>query len=201
MTQEAIRLEQLTRDFKTGRAVDGLTLTVPAGTIFGFLGPNGAGKTTTIRLLLGLLEPTSGYASVLGHDTRHAASAIRAQTGALLEHTGIYEQLTAAENLEFYGRVFGLDSAERRTRIRELLALIGLWERRDERAGEWSRGMRQKLALARALLHRPALVLLDEPTAGLDVIAANEVRDELARLAAREGSTIFLTTHNMREAE
>jgi ABC-2 type transport system ATP-binding protein len=201
MRDQAIVMDGLSRTFETVQAVDSLSLMVPRGTIFGFLGPNGAGKTTTIRLLLGLLEPSAGRAEVLGHDTRTEAAAIRAQTGALLEHTGIYEQLTAEENLEFYGRVYGLSAAERRARSQELLTEIGLWERRKERAGDWSRGMRQKLALARVLLHRPPLVLLDEPTAGLDVVAANDVRDKLDGLAERQGVTIFLTTHNMSEAE
>jgi ABC-2 type transport system ATP-binding protein len=205
MEESAIRIEKLTRDFQADagpiRAVDKLSLDVPAGIVFGFLGPNGAGKTTTIRLLLGLLEPTSGRAKVLGYDTQSQAAQIRTHTGALLEHSGIYEQLSAEDNLEFYGRVWRLPKTVRQDRIRELLTQMGLWERRHEPAGKWSRGMKQKLALARALLHRPSLVLLDEPTAGLDVAAAVEVREDLAFLAEREGVTIFLTTHNMSEAE
>jgi ABC-2 type transport system ATP-binding protein len=201
MAELAIRLENLTRDFETIRAVDGLSLEVPAGTIFGFLGPNGAGKTTTIRLLLGLLEPTAGQAEVLGCDTRSQAEEIRARTGALLEHPGIYESLSAQDNLEFYARAYRLPPAERRARIRALLEQMDLWERRQDQAGTWSKGMQQKLALARALLHRPPLVLLDEPTAGLDVPSAAAVRNDLAELAEREGTTVFLTTHNMAEAE
>ena len=205
MDKMAIRMGNLTRDFegKSGpvRALDGLTLEVPAGTIFGFLGPNGAGKTTTIRLLLGLLEPTAGRAEVLGFDAQSEADEVRARTGALLEHPGIYEQLSAQDNLEFYGRAWRLPKAERQARIKELLTGMGLWERRSDRAGSWSRGMKQKLALARALLHRPALVLLDEPTAGLDVPSAAAVREDLAALAADEGVTVFLTTHNMAEVE
>jgi ABC-2 type transport system ATP-binding protein len=201
MAENAIRLENLTRDFETVRAVDGLSLEVPAGTIFGFLGPNGAGKTTTIRLLLGLLEPTAGRAEVLGYDTQAQAEEIRARTGALLEHSGVYESLSAQDNLEFYARAYRLPRADRQARIRELLEQMGLWERRQDQAGTWSKGMQQKLALARALLHRPPLVLLDEPTAGLDVPSAAAVRDDLAELAEREGTTVFLTTHNMAEAE
>ncbi len=201
MTDTAIRIENLTRDFKTVRAVDGLSLEVPAGIIFGFLGPNGAGKTTTINLLLGLLEPTSGRAEVLGFDTRTQADEVRTRTGALLEHSGIYEQLTAEDNLEFYGRVWRMAATERQARIQELLTHMGLWERRKERAGMWSKGMKQKLALARTMLHRPPLVLLDEPTAGLDVVSAVAVREDLESLTAREGVTVFLTTHNMAEAE
>ncbi len=205
MNEIAVRMENLTRDFEAKespvRALDGLTLEVPAGTIFGFLGPNGAGKTTTIRLLLGLLEPTAGRAQVLGFDTRTQPDEVRARTGALLEHPGIYEQLSAEDNLEFYARVWRLSRAERQGRIQALLTDMGLWERRRDRAGTWSQGMKQKLALARALLHRPPLVLLDEPTAGLDVPSAAAVREDLATLAEREGTTVFLTTHNMAEAE
>ncbi len=201
MTETAIRIENLTRDFETVRAVDDLSLEVPAGIIFGFLGPNGAGKTTTINLLLGLLEPTSGRAEVLGFDTRTHATEVRTRTGALLEHTGIYEHLSAQDNLEFYGRAWHMPATERQARIKELLTHMGVWERRKEPAGKWSHGMKQKLALARAMLHRPPLVLLDEPTAGLDVMAAVAVRDDLVSLAASEGVTVFLTTHNMVEAE
>ncbi len=199
--ETAIRTENLTRDFETVRAVDGLSLEVPAGTIFGFLGPNGAGKTTTLNLLLGLLEPTHGRAEVLGFDTQTEADEIRACTGALLEHSGLYEQLTAEDNLEFYGRVYRMPAAERQARIRKLLTNIGMWERRRERVDTWSKGMKQKLALARAMLHYPPLVFLDEPTAGLDVMSATDVRDDLEALVAREGVTVFLTTHNMVEAE
>jgi ABC-2 type transport system ATP-binding protein len=201
MTEAAIRMENLTRDFETVKALDDLSLEVPSGIIFGFLGPNGAGKTTTINLLLGLLEPTLGRAEVLGFDTRTHADEVRARTGALLEHPGIYEQLSVEDNLGFYGRVWRMPAGERQARIKELLTPMGLWERRKEKAGTWSKGMQQKLALARTLLHRPSLVLLDEPTAGLDVPSAAAVRDDLEGLAAREGVTIFLTTHNMAEVE
>jgi ABC-2 type transport system ATP-binding protein len=201
----AVRIDRLTRDFASDsgpvRAVDNLSLEVPSGIVFGFLGPNGAGKTTTLRLLLGLLEPTSGCANVLGFDTKAQADQVRAQCGALLEHTGVYEQMSAEDNLEFYGRAWRLPKEQRQARIRELLTHIGLWERRNDQVGKWSRGMKQKLALARTLIHRPALIFLDEPTAGLDVQSAVEVRNDLAALAGREGVTVFLTTHNMTEAE
>ena len=205
MNQFAISTERLTRDFASEagpiRAVNNLSLEVPAGIVFGFLGPNGAGKTTTLRLLLGLLGPTAGRAEVLGFDTLSHADEVRTACGALLEHTGVYEQMSAEDNLEFYGRIWRLPGAERQARIKELLSHIGLWERRKDPVGKWSRGMKQKLALARTLLHRPALIFLDEPTAGLDVQSAVEVRNDLAALAAREGVTVFLTTHNMTEAE
>ncbi|HUF09107.1 MAG TPA: ABC transporter ATP-binding protein, partial [Rhodothermales bacterium] len=166
MQPPALRTEALTRDFGAIRAIDSLSLEVPQGTLFGLLGPNGAGKTTTIRLLLGLLQPTSGRAEVLGLDTQKEGQQIRTRVGALLEHTGLYEQLTAEENLDFVGRVWKLPHPTRRTRIEELLREIGLWDRRTEPVGKWSKGMRQRLALARALLHHPTLLLLDEPTAG-----------------------------------
>jgi len=201
MTKTAIRIENLTRDFEAVRAVDGISLEVPSGIIFGFLGPNGAGKTTTINLLLGLLEPTSGRAEVLDFDTQTQADEVRTRTGALLEHPGLYEQLSAKDNLEFYGRIWRMPAIERQARIKELLSQMGVWERRKERVGTWSKGMKQKLALARAMLHSPSLVFLDEPTAGLDVVAATAVRDDLEALAAHEGVTVFLTTHNMAEAE
>jgi ABC-2 type transport system ATP-binding protein len=201
MTETAIRIENLTHYFEAVRALDNLTLEVPSGIIFGFLGPNGAGKTTTINLLLGLLEPTHGRAEVLDFDTQTQADEIRARIGALLEHPGLYEQLSAEDNLEFYGRIWRLPATELQARIKELLNHMGVWERRKERVEKWSKGMKQKLALARAMLHRPQLVFLDEPTAGLDVIFATAVRDHLEALAAREGVTVFLTTHNMAEAE
>jgi len=197
----AIRIDNLSRDFGPIKALDKLSLEVPSGSIFGFLGPNGSGKTTTIHLLLGLLEPTGGRAEVLGFDTQKHGDAVRARTGALLEHAGLYEQMTAEENLEFHGRINRLGAGERQSRMKELLGQFDLWERRRERIVKWSRGMKQKLAIARALLHRPSLVFLDEPTAGLDVVAAAAVRDDLATLAAGEGVTFFLTTHNMAEAE
>ena len=201
MTAIAIHTENLSRRFGATQAVQGLSLQVPRGVVFGFLGPNGAGKTTTIRLLLGLLEPTDGKAEVLGFDTVRQADAIRQRTGALLEHNGLYERLSAEDNLEFYGRIWHLPANERRARIRELLTHFGLWERRHENVGKWSRGMKQKLAVARALLHRPEMVFLDEPTAGLDPVAAAALRDDLAALGEREGATVFLTTHNLAEAE
>jgi ABC-2 type transport system ATP-binding protein len=196
-----IRMEALTRTFGAVRAVEGLDLEVPSGTVFGFLGPNGAGKTTTIRLLLGLLEPTAGRAIVLGADTKTGGDTIRERSGALLEHHGLYERLSAEENLAFYARVWRIGGTARADRIRELLEPLGLWDRRREPVGRWSRGMKQKLAVARALLHRPALLFLDEPTAGLDPVAAASLRDELGSLVAREGVTVFLTTHNLAEAE
>ena len=197
----AIRAEGLTRDFGPVRALDTLTLDVPKGIVFGFLGPNGAGKTTAIRVFLGLLDPTAGHAEVLGYDTKRHGTKIRTRCGALLEHPGLYERLSAADNLEFHGRAWHVSRREREDRIRELLNRFGLWERRDDPVGTWSRGMKQKLAVARAVLHRPDLVFLDEPTSGLDPVSTVGLREDLSALAAQEGVTVFLTTHNLSEAE
>jgi ABC-2 type transport system ATP-binding protein len=197
----AIYTEGLTKQFGAVRAVTDLTFEVPAGRIFGFLGPNGSGKTTTIRLLLGLLEPSAGAANVLGYDSRTHGDDIRSHSGALLEHPGIYERLTAEDNLEFYARAWRIPAADRKARIQELLTSFGLWDRRGQDAGQWSRGMKQKLAVARAMLHRPRLIFLDEPTAGFDPIAAASFGADLAALTEREGTTVFFTSHNLVEVE
>lgn len=200
MSTPAIEAEGLVRDFGAIRALDHLSFEVPAGIVFGFLGPNGAGKTTAIRTFLGLVEPSAGSARVLGFDTQREGDQIRQRAGALLEHHGLYERLTAEQNLDFAGRVWRMSSTARRDRTRELLEQFGLWDRRREAAGKWSRGMKQKLAVARAVFHRPPLVFLDEPTAGLDPVASSALRDDLASLAG-QGVTVFLTTHNLVEAE
>jgi len=201
MVESAIITKHLSYHFGDIRAVDDLSLEIPTGIVFGFLGPNGSGKTTTIRLLLGLLEPQQGEATVLGFDIQKQAAQVRERSGALLEHTGLYERLSAEDNLEFYGRINRVPQFQRRARIKELLTHFDLWERRQERVGNWSRGMKQKLAIARSLLHRPEIIFLDEPTAGLDPVAAVALRDDLVRLVDQEGVTVFLNTHNLPEAE
>jgi ABC-2 type transport system ATP-binding protein len=201
MKPPAIQTENLTCKFDNLVAVNQLTLHVPHGIIFGFLGQNGAGKTTTIRMLLGLLEPSAGQAQVLGFNIATEGQAVRERTGALLEHNGLYERMTAVENLEYYGRIYCLPAADRKRRIQELLSHLSLWERRNDLVSTWSKGMRQKLAVARAMLHHPALVILDEPTSGLDPLAAIELREDLLSLRDKEGTTIFLNTHNLPEAE
>jgi ABC-2 type transport system ATP-binding protein len=201
VTRPAIETANLSRDFNAVRAVDRLTLEVRAGSIFGFLGPNGAGKTTMIRLLLGLIEPSEGEGKVLGFDIRQHGNDIRRRTGALFEHTGLYERLSAYDNLDYFGRIWRMPETSRRNRVESLMRHFGLWERRAEVVGSWDRGMQQKLAIARTLLHQPPLVFLDEPTAGLDPVAATALRKELAELSRSEGVTIFLTTHNLAEAE
>ncbi len=199
--EPAIAVQEVCRTFGDIVALDQVTLTIPRGIVFGFLGPNGAGKTTMIRLLLGLLEPTGGTARVLGFDVPQDGRQVRERTGALLEHAGLYERLSARQNLDFFARIWRLGGAERNRRIAELLDRMSLLDRAHETVGNWSRGMKQKLAVARALLHRPELVFLDEPTAGLDPVAAAELRNDLAELSRGDGVTVFLTTHNLAEAE
>jgi len=200
-TRLAINVEGLSRTFGSVRALEQVSLAVPSGIVFGLLGPNGAGKTTMIRLLLGLLAPDAGRATVLGYDVTREGDAVRRRCGALLEHPGLYERLSAADNLEFYARAWALSAAARRVRIHELLSGVGLWDRRGERVAGWSRGMKQQLAIARAMLHRPELLFLDEPTAGLDALATVALRETVAALVRREGVTVFLTTHMLTEAE
>jgi ABC-2 type transport system ATP-binding protein len=205
LTGSAIRTSGLSRTFPSAggevQALDQVTLDISRGTIFGLLGPNGAGKTTAVRVLLGLLAPTAGQAFVLGHDVSREGARIRERAGALLEHDGLYERLTAFDNLEYYGRIWRIPALQRRQRIRELLERFELWERGADAVSTWSRGMKRKLALARALIHRPELVFLDEPTAGLDPGSAAALREDLAALVAQERTTIFLNTHNLGEAE
>ncbi len=201
MPDPIIRTEHLSKSFGAIKAVEDLSLEVPAGIVFGFLGPNGAGKTTTIHLLLGLLEPTQGSAHVMGFDSRSQAADIRARSGALLEFAGLYERMSAEDNLDLYGRIYAMPASERRARIQEVLTHLDLWDRRKDLVGKWSRGMKQKLAVARALFHHPALIFLDEPTAGFDPVAAAALRNDLATLVGREGVTVFLNTHNLTEAE
>ncbi len=201
MPEPIIRTEHLSRSFGAVRAVQDLSLEVPAGIVFGFLGPNGAGKTTTIHLLLGLITPDQGAASVLGYDVLTQAAQVRTHCGALLEFAGLYERMSAEDNLDLYGRIYKMPAADRQARTKELLTHLDLWDRRKDRVGTWSRGMKQKLAVARALFHRPPLIFLDEPTAGFDPVAAAALRTDLADLVAHEGVTVFLNTHNLTEAE
>jgi ABC-2 type transport system ATP-binding protein len=201
MNQAAIQTDQLTRTFGNIRAVDNLTLTVPQGIVFGLLGLDGSGKTTTIRMLLGLLDATSGRARVLGYDPATESHRIGAETGVLMQPDDLDPGLTATDNLERRGSLYLMPRHERQTRIRALLTTMNLWEYRDERVGDLSPCMRRKLALMCAVIRRPRLVFLDEPTAGLDPVAAAALRDDLAGLVAREGMTVLLTTPNLFEAE
>jgi ABC-2 type transport system ATP-binding protein len=195
----SVKLRGVRKSFSGKACLDGLDLSVSEGMVFGFLGPNGAGKTTTIRVILGLVAPEEGEVEVLGKDPRVDATAARRDIGALLDHDGHYDRLTAHQNLAFHAGVRGIDGAGER--IEQLLRRCGLWERRGDRVSTFSKGMRQKLAVARALLHRPRLVLLDEPFTGLDPAAAVELREDVKRLARDEGTTVLLTTHDLHHVE
>jgi len=198
----AIGLSGLTKRYRRGKdwltAVNDVTLSVPPGQVIGLLGPNGAGKTTTIKMACGLILPTAGTIRINGYDVgRQRADAVR-QIGAVLEGSrNVYWPLTAWQNLMYFGRLKGLSGTEIKPRAQRLLADLGLWDRRDETVGSYSRGMQQKVAIAAALITDPPILLLDEPTIGLDVEAARTVKDWIAHLAAGEGKTIVLTTHQL----
>ena len=196
----AIETNQLTRAFGSLVAVDNLTLAIPEGTVFGFLGPNGAGKTTTVRLLSALIAPTRGSATVEGYRLGEQNEAIRQSIGILTETPGLYDRLSAWQNLMFFAELYDLTTERAASQVERYLHLLDLWERRNDKVGGFSKGMRQKLAIARALLHEPKIIFLDEPTSGLDPEAARVVRDFIKQLRA-EGRTIFLTTHNLPEAD
>ena len=196
----ALRAVGLGRRFGDRWAVRDIDFEVHRGEVLGLLGPNGAGKTTTVRLLTALIEPTEGTAAVDGLDVRTQADEVRARVGILTETPGLYDKLSARTNLDFFGRLYGLDAATRAERIEHHLRLFGLWERRDEVTGTFSKGMKQKLAIARALLHDPSVVFLDEPTAALDPEAAFIVRESIETLR-KAGRTIVLATHNLDEAD
>ena len=192
----AIEAENLTRTFNGLRAVDGITFTVEEGEVFGFLGPNGAGKTTTIRLLTGQLRPTAGSARVAGCDVVRHRERLKPRIGVVFEEQNLYDRLSGRGNLAFSARLYGVDDG----RVEELLEQVGLRERASDPVRHYSNGMKQRLLIARALLHRPKVLFLDEPTKGLDPGVAREIRRLVADLAA-QGVTIFLTTHYMEEAD
>jgi ABC-2 type transport system ATP-binding protein len=188
----------LSRRFGDTAAVEDLTLAVEAGEVLGFLGPNGAGKTTSIRMLAGIIAPTAGYAIVAGHRTDRNVEQLHEAVGMLTETPGFYSRLSAKRNLEYFAGFY--PSIDSQSQVGKYLRLMGLWERRNDKVGTFSKGMRQRLALARALVHEPKVLFLDEPTAALDPEAAGEVRGMIRNLV-EEGRTIFLSTHNLNEAE
>lgn len=196
----AISIAGLTKEFNGRVVVDRVSLEIPGGVVYGLLGPNGAGKTTIVRMLSTLLKPTSGTAKVNGFDVLSDPGKVRSSIGVLPEDTGLYDRLTATETLEFYGGVQGLTGATVRERSEALLKMFELFDRRNDRVGKYSRGMRQKLALARALIHDPPVLLLDEPTLGLDVMSTRAIRDYVKNVA-KEGKTVLLTSNNMYEAQ
>jgi len=192
----AIEVENLSRSFNSLRAVDHITFSVAAGEIFGFLGHNGAGKTTTIRMLSGQLLPSSGYARVAGCDVITEQRRLRPLIGVVSEHQNLYERMSGRENLEFAARLYGQDMR----RVDEVLEQVGLTERAKDNVRNYSNGMKQRLLIARALLHRPQIIFLDEPTRGLDPVVGREIRRVILDLS-HQGVTIFLTTHYMEEAD
>ena len=195
-----LRAERLTKRFERLTAVQDLDLEVREGEVFGFLGPNGAGKTTTLRLLCALIAPTSGGAEVAGYRLGKQDERIRASVGILTEQPGLYERQSAEQNLLFFATLFGLDRATARAQTERYLRLMGLWDRRTEAVATFSRGMKQKMAIARAAIHEPRIVFLDEPTTGLDPDAARTVREFITQVRG-EGRTVFLCTHNLDEAD
>jgi ABC-type multidrug transport system ATPase subunit len=196
----AISVRNLTKRYGERTAVDGVTLDIERGSVYGLLGPNGAGKTTIVRILSTIVKPTSGTATVNGYDVGTHPAQVRKSIGALPEDTGLYDRLNAMETLRFYGGMQGMEGEALEKRIEELLRLLDLFDRKKDRVATYSRGMRQKLALARALIHDPPVLLLDEPTLGLDVMSTLAIRD-YAKKAAREGKTVLLNTNNMYEAQ
>jgi ABC-2 type transport system ATP-binding protein len=199
MPAAVVEASGLTRVFDTRTAVDELSLSVHAGEVLALLGPNGAGKTTTIRMLAGLLMPTRGEAKVGGAPlSPETADAIRARVGLLTEAAGLWERLTVRNNLRTYAQLHGVGDPE--GRVRDVLAAVGLADRADDRAGALSKGLKQRAAIARAVVHDPAVVLLDEPTAGLDPASARDVRDLVRQLRA-QGRAVLVSTHNLTEAE
>jgi ABC-2 type transport system ATP-binding protein len=197
---KAIQVSGLTKHYNGLAAVESINFEVEEGEVFGFLGPNGAGKTTTIRMLTGLSKPTSGNARVLGYDISSEIVKAKKVFGVVPELSNMYDELTGLDNLIFMGQLYGVPSRNRQTRAEELLSTFGLYERKDSRFVTYSRGMKRALTIAAALVHRPRVLFLDEPTVGLDVIAARNLRTLIQQLR-KEGMTIFLTTHYLEEAD
>jgi ABC-2 type transport system ATP-binding protein len=194
--------EGLTKTFGKTTAIQDFTVEIPDGRIFGLLGPNGAGKTTTMRMLCCLIQPTAGRAHIDSYEigNREDAQKIRGMIGLLPEVPGLYETLGAYKNLDYYGQFYGVPKQQRKESIQTTLTNLGLWDRRNEPVGRFSKGMKQKIAIARALIHHPRYIFLDEPTASLDPVAAKMVRDYILELKS-QGDTIVINTHNLGEAE
>jgi ABC-2 type transport system ATP-binding protein len=197
-----ITVENLTKKFGGVTAVEGLTFQVEEGEVFGFLGPNGAGKTTTVRMLCCLISKSGGEATIGDYHIGKAGDSlqIRKMIGLVPDNVGLYDDLTAFENLDFYGKLYEVPEGRRRENIERFLKMLDLWDRKDARAGSFSKGMKQKLALARALVHEPKILFMDEPTANLDPESAKTVRDFILEIK-KQGRTIFLNTHNLDEAQ
>lgn len=201
MQDEVITAHELGFSYGNRKAVNGLSFTVQPGEVVGLLGPNGAGKTTTVRMLNGLLLPSAGTARVLGYDPAVEGENLRKQTGVLTETPALYERLTARQNLQFFGEMAEMPQPVLRSRIEEVLELFELRERGDDRVSTYSKGMKQRLALGRALLHNPGVLFLDEPTSGLDPEASLQVMELIDSLRRQNGHTVLLCTHNLFEAQ
>jgi sodium transport system ATP-binding protein len=195
-----IEVENLVKHFGAVRAVDGLSFTAGEGEVLGLLGPNGAGKTTTLRMLSTVLRPSEGTARIGGHDLIREPAAVRAALGVLPEYWGLYGRLTPREHLRYFGRLYGMEAGRLEQRIDEVVALLEIGEYANRRCEPFSKGMKQKVALGRAMIHDPRHLLLDEPTAGLDVMSARGVRELIARFRD-EGRCVILSTHILAEAE
>ncbi|MDB4961042.1 MAG: hypothetical protein JWP01_1041 [Myxococcales bacterium] len=200
MSEPIIQVEQLSRRFGSLVAVSDLSFTVARGEVFGVLGPNGAGKSTTIRMLCGILRPTSGHARVVGFDVEHEPERVKQHIGYMTQRFSLYEDLSVVENLWFFAGIYGVERGRRRARIDEVIEHAGLGDRRTQLAGTLSGGWKQRVALASATIHQPPLLFLDEPTAGVDPVSRREFWDQIHRIAAT-GTTVLLTTHYMDEAE
>ncbi|MCA9882599.1 MAG: ABC transporter ATP-binding protein [Anaerolineae bacterium] len=195
-----IETENLTKDFGQFRAVDRVTLSVKPGEVLAMLGPNGAGKTTTVRMMTSILAPTSGRAAIAGYDVLREPERVREHVGVLTEQHGLYERMNGLDYLDFFGEVYHLPRKARRERATKLMTQFGLESALQKRVGEYSKGMKQKLALVRAMLHDPSVLLLDEPTSAMDPQSAKQVRDAITDLRKSE-RTFLITTHNLTEAQ
>lgn len=195
--ETVIEIQNLCRQFGNQLVLDDVSFCLERGDVFGYLGPNGAGKTTTVRILLGLIRPTSGQAKVLGEDVTQLSTHAQRRLGAVLENSGLYNRLSAWDNLQYYGRIYRLAEDECKARTKDVLSLVGLSSVERQIVGKFSLGMKRRLALARALLHDPELLLLDEPTLGLDPEATAAIRQLILNLAHERGHTILLTSHHL----
>lgn len=210
MIENAITVEHLQKKFKSGnllrhrkivQALQDISLTIPQGEVFGLLGKNGAGKTTLIRILCGLIRPTNGYATIFGHDVVKESLIVRKRIALLPQEASCYENLTARENILYYGGMHGLEGEELKSRTEELIRLVGLEDRANNVTKEFSGGMKRKVLVARALVTNPDLVFLDEPTTGIDILGARVIRTLIKRLSKEMNKTIFLTTHDLTEVD
>ncbi len=196
-----IEAHELTKIFDGFEAVKNVSLIIPPGSVLAVLGPNGAGKTTTVRMLTSILEPTSGWAKIDGHSVLTEPELVRAKVGVLTEQHGLYERMKAIEYLDFFGRIYHMSATERKARSLQLMERFDLTFALDKRLGDYSKGMKQKLALVRAMLHNPPVLLLDEPTSAMDPLSAKQVRDAIVELQRDEQRTFLITTHNLLEAQ